>query len=150
MKVLDHPHGFLKIVLREKPDGSSYRIHVWDELERDRRDIHQHRGDFTSEVIEGSMAEEIYDYEDCADGGYVRLFTECRQDDSGAYHIDDTAVSRCRVRLVRTEQHKAGETYFRGARDLHRVIAVTVPLITLVTCGPTYQEVHTILRARQE
>lgn len=149
MKVTHHPNGFLKVVLKEEPDGSQLRLHAWDVPGED-SDIHQHRADFTSRVVEGFMLEEIYGYEDCEDGNCERLTADCRTDSAGRYHVDVKITVPCRVRVIRTERHGAGETYFRDARDLHKAIAVKVPLITIVSFGPVYQQVHDIIRERKQ
>jgi len=147
MKVTSHPNGFLKVVVWERDDGSSHRIHAWDEAGGD-SDIHQHRADFSSVVVEGEMAEEIYGFADEKNGGWDHLEANCWQDGGGGYHVDIESSVHCRPVLLRTEIHRAGETFDRPAVDLHRVIAVKVPLVTVVTFGPAYQQVHTILRRR--
>lgn len=148
VRVQDHPNGFLKLVLTEDPDGSATRLHLWDTAGGD-SDIHQHRGDFASTVLRGVLTEKIYGYEDDPRGDHDRMLVNCWTDGNGTYHVDEERPRvRCRVKVIRTEIHRASETYYRDARDLHRAFASSVPLVTLVRFGPSYQQVHTMIRTR--
>lgn len=148
MKVVQNPNGFLVITLTAGADGSAQRLHVWDRPGGD-GDIHQHRADFTSTIIEGTMHEEIYACDSDPAGDWDLLRADCWSSPDGEYHVDETEPRRrCTPGLLRTETHLPGETYERDGRDLHRVVAVTVPLVTMVTFGPIYQRVHTLLQKR--
>lgn len=147
MKVIQHPLGFLKVIIWEE-EQSALRFHAWDDHLAADIDIHQHRASFTSTVLEGSMNEELWAYTDDPAGGWDRLTVHCSQD-GDVYHVDEKAPSvRCRVQVKELFTHKAGETYHRPATDLHRVLPVRLPLVTLVRVGPVCNEVHTILRKR--
>ena len=151
MKVTSHPNGFLKVVFDEGDDGSSLRLHAWDTHVPDDLDIHQHRADFTSTVLEGSMNEELWRYVDDPDGGWDRMTVNCWTDSEGRYHVDEaTPRVRCRVEVAALLTHKKGQTYGRPATDLHRVFPVRLPLVTLVEFGPVYRRVHTMIRKREE
>lgn len=150
MKIIQHPNGFLKVTIREEADGSSLRLHAWEDHIPDDLDIHQHRADFTSTVLEGSMNEEIWEYRDDPGGTHERLTADCwtqGDEDGDIYRVDEKAPRvRCRIEPVSLLTHKAGETYHRPATDLHRVFPVKLPLVTLVRFGPVYHRVHTIIR----
>jgi hypothetical protein len=149
MKVVQNPNGFLVVTISENSDGSAHRLHVWDKPGGD-SDIHQHRADFTSTIIEGEMTEEIYVYEDDPEGDWDRLQANCWSEPSGEYHVDVESRARCTVRIDRIETAGPGVIYDRNASELHRVIAVQLPLVTMVDFGPVYQQVHTIIRKRTE
>jgi len=148
MKIVHHPNGFLTVRLSEETDGSSVRLHAWDRIHPD-CDIHQHRQDFTSTVIAGVMAEEIWEYDEDPAGDHEAMMVNCWAGEDSEYHVDVMSVARCQPRLMRTEEHKAGETYERDARLFHRIIPVNVPLVTLVRFGPAYQQIHTMIRRVQ-
>lgn len=147
MEIIQHPNGFLKVVFTREADGSALRLHAWDDHVPDTLDIHQHRADFTSTVIEGSMNEELWRYVDDPAGEWERMQVRCWSDEQGNYHVDEHSPrTRCRVEVVQLLTHKAGETYHRPATDLHRIFPVKLPLVTLVRFGRTYQEIHTLIR----
>jgi hypothetical protein len=151
VKVDPHPLGFTKAEAWKKPDGSTLRVHVWDDHLPDDIDIHQHRADFTSTVITGSMNEELWRYVDDPDGGWEHALVDCGADEAGRYHVDPRSPwTRCRIEPVQLLTHKAGETYHRDCRDLHRVLPVRLPLVTLVETGPVVQQVHTLIRKRKD
>ena len=149
MKVTIHPNGFLKVVIADLPDGGADRLHVWDQPHTD-SDIHQHRADFTSTVVRGLLVEEIYDWVPDPDGDHDWMRVNCWTDDAGEYHVDVHETVRCRVAVARTEIHRAGKTYKRDAHDLHKAIAVEVPLVTMPVFGPVYNQVHTMIRKRPD
>lgn len=148
MKIIQHPNGFLKVTIWEEDDGSSLRLHAWDDHVPGDLDIHQHRADIiTSTVLEGSMNEEIWGYDADPGGEWERLRADCWADDQGNYHVDEHDPRiRCKPHVIQLLTHKAGETYDRPATDLHRIFPVKLPLVTLVRFGPVYQRVHTVIR----
>jgi hypothetical protein len=147
MKVTNHPNGFLRVTFSEEADGSEDRLHVWGTAGYEDGDIHQHGADFTSTIFQGVMKEELYAAIPDEDGDYERWTVDCWTDDKGAYHVDESAPRvRCRVLLKEVLEHHPGETYERPASDLHRVIAVKVPLITRGSTGPRYVRGHSMLR----
>lgn len=147
MKITSHPNGFLKVIAWEEADGSSLRLHAWEEYVPDTTDIHMHRGDFTSHVLEGSMDEEIWTYIDDPAGEWERMQVRCWTDENGTYHVDEHSPRiRCRAEIKELLTRKAGDTYYRPAKDLHRIFPVKLPLVTMVRFGKTYQDIHTLIR----
>jgi|SRR5277367_514944 len=132
-KISRHPNGFTKITVRETPSGSSERIHIWVDSGYHDSDIHQHRADFTSTIITGAMNEELYRYHDSVNGEYERAEVICTSTDD-AYCVNLTHVPvRCDVELINSITRTAGDHYTRSSADLHRIVAVQVPLITHVS-----------------
>lgn len=151
MKVTSHPNGFLRVTFSEEADGVHDRLHVWGTPGYEDGDIHQHGSDFTSTIIEGVMREELFEAVDDENGDYERWTVDCWTDDEGAYHVDESAPRvRCRVVLREVVEHFPGETYHRPASDLHKVIALKVPLITRGTTGPKHRWGHSMLRKLPE
>jgi hypothetical protein len=147
MKVINHPNGFLRVTFSCDTAGRQDRLHIWDVPGYEDGDIHQHGSDFTSLIIQGVMIEKLYEAVDDEDGDYERWTVECRVDGVGNYHVDEFASRvRCRARLREELTHRPGETYVRTAADLHKVIAVKVPLITRSSVGPKYLYGHSMLR----
>jgi hypothetical protein len=147
MKVTSHPNGFLRVTFSEEADGAEDRLHVWDTPGYEDGDIHQHGADFISTIIEGVMKEELYDVFDDENGDYERWTVDCSTDEEGVYHVRESADRvRCRVKLRESIEHLPGDEYERPATDLHKVIAVKVPLITRGRTGPKYVRGHSMLR----
>jgi len=145
MRIYENPNGFAVVVLWESPDGSAERIHAWGDHVSD-TDIHQHRGDYDSEILEGSCNEEIWEYEDDISGDWERLTVNCLGDSGSGYKVKIRDRVRCRVTVKELLTHKAGEAYTRKATDLHRIFPVKLPLVTRVNFGRTYNEIHTMIR----
>jgi hypothetical protein len=147
MKITSHPNGFLRVTFSGGANGSEDRLHVWDVPGYEDGDIHQHGADFTSKIVEGVMVEQLYAAVDDEEGDYERWTVNCWTDHEGNYHVDESAPRvKCRALLKEELTHNPGETYERPASDLHKVIAVKVPLITRGSTGPKYRKTHTMLR----
>lgn len=149
MRIYQNPAGFSVVVLHDGGDAFQERIHAWGEHLPDTGDIHQHRADFTSTVLEGFINEEIWAYRDDPAGEWERLTVNCAGDDGqGGYRVEVFDRTPCSVKIREVLTHRAGTTYKRDAADLHRVFPVQLPVVTRVTAGPVRNRVHTIVRKR--
>lgn len=149
MRVHQNPNGFAVVTLYEA-EGFSERIHAWGDHVGD-PDIHQHRADFVSTVMEGFFNEEIWTYEDDPEGEWMRMTVDCiNNDENGEYKIKVLDQARCSVEIAEVLVHRQGSTYERKATDLHRVFPVKCPVVTRVNFGPATNRVHTMIRKIEE
>jgi len=142
MRIHQNPNGFAVVTLYEE-EGFSERIHAWGEHVGD-NDIHQHRADFESTVLEGFFNEEIWTYQDDPEGGWERMTVDCINEPE--YRVDVLDRTRCTVEIAEVLVHRQGTTYARKATDLHRVFPVQLPVVTRVTFGPVANRIHTMIR----
>lgn len=144
MRIHQNPNGFAVVTLYEEGDLFSERIHAWGGHVAE-PDIHQHRADFESTVLEGFFNEEIWAYEDDPDGDWLRMTAVC-VNDQGDYRVDVLERVPCSVQIEEVLVHRQGTTYERKATDLHRVFPVKCPVVTRVNTGPVTNRIHTIIR----
>ena len=149
MRIYQNPNGFAVVVLHEEEDGSAERIHAWGDHIPD-SDIHQHRGDYTADILEGFVNEEIWTYRDDPDGEWERMTVDCIGDDGNGYQVKILDRTRCSVEVAELIVHRKGSTYERKATDLHRIFPVQLPVVTRVNFGPVYNRIHTMIRKVDE
>ncbi|MEV0846270.1 hypothetical protein AB0J21_10405 [Streptomyces sp. NPDC049954] len=127
-----HPNGFVKLPVAVLP-GTAGRLflHVWL---RDGEDshIHNHRWDFTSTVLRGTLHNTLVDVGPGGDG--PRLRTVRHSPEAGGFRFDGHGASWVRVTSLRTVALPEGAEYAMEARTLHRVRAEGGSM-TLVTRG---------------
>lgn len=145
MRIYENPNGFAVVVLHEEEDGSAERIHAWGDHVAG-GDIHQHRGDYTADVLEGFMNEEIWTYRDDPSGGWMRMTVDCKGSKGGEYKVEILEEVRCSVEIAEVLVHRQGSSYERKATDLHRIFPVKLPVVTRVNFGPVYNRIHTMIR----
>jgi len=144
MRIYQNPNGFAVVELWKADDGSCERIHAWGDHVAD-ADIHQHRSDFVSTVLEGFFNEEIWTHQDDPDGEWERMTVDC-VNDGDEYRVDVLDRTRCTVEIKEVLVHRQGTTYERSATDLHRVFPVKLPLVTRVNFGLVTNRVHMMIR----
>lgn len=147
MRIHQNPNGFAVVTLYEA-EGFSERIHAWGDHVAD-SDIHQHRRDYVSTVLEGFFNEEIWTYEDDPDGDWERMTVDCLNNEE-TYKVKVFETVRCRVKIAEVLVHREGSTYERKATDLHRVFPVQCPVVTRCTFGPVTNRIHTMIRKIEE
>lgn len=113
-----HPLGFDKLILLERPDYQ-LQMHVWwpTPLPRPYEDIHDHRFDFASAVLVGSLLAETFDVR--GTGTSMARYTQRSPAGLGRYEFRHTG--HVRTRLVHAGMLRAGAVYFLESRMLHRV-----------------------------
>lgn len=124
IKATAHPNGFLKFTLREYPDGSKLRLHVWSNAQP--ANVHDHRWDFAAMVLQGEL------YETCFlpsgmdnDVSYYRVYSVI----SGEL-IDTGRIQS--LRLASTNTLAPGSIYTRTSNLLHAVVATQENTVSLV------------------
>lgn len=113
-----HDNGFAKIVLRQADceDGRSLRLHIWPAGEGTGGNVHSHRWDFTSLVIEGSLCFEEFEFD--ANEGLLALHYKYARPGGLEYELQPQGE----VLLRRTcnGSRLRGEVYEMSAETLHR------------------------------
>lgn len=134
-----HDNDFMKVVLAKTAFSASVRLHVWKRSSY-KGNIHNHRWQFASRVLCGSVREELFTTE--AGLGYS-LYTYKRIEPS-KYSLEFVQEVTA-VRTALREWHK-GQTYVRSPRRLHRVIVPETSFTTtLVVCQPAVRRVTDVV-----
>lgn len=144
VRTYENPNGFTVVTLYDGGDHFQERIHAWGDHVAE-PDIHQHRADFVSTVLEGFFNEEVWTYEDDPEGQWMRMTVDCISGEDG-YRVDVLDKTRCSVEIKEVLVHRQGTSYERSATDLHRVFPVGLPVVTRVNLGPVTNRIHTIIR----
>jgi hypothetical protein len=126
-----HDNGFVKILLGDQPDGSAWRLHVWEGMSGP-SNIHSHRWDFTSRVLVGSLFVEEFD----ATVGSDLLAYEFESHEHGrGYSL--RKVGAASVQRLRFAEQSAGELSGLSFRELHRVTPACRFVSTFVRTAPS-------------
>lgn len=139
-----HDNGFDKFVLSSAPaSGLKLVLHVWRSVKNDYVDnIHDHRWDFASIVLCGSLRFDLYEPD--RNGASYPVLYYSSPDDGHAYRMDpadDIIVAR-RASVIMTK----GSSYRWNMSLLHRAWGVAVPLtVTLIVQGPAKRARTTVL-----
>jgi hypothetical protein len=119
------------------------RMHFWHpDLKPDVGDeeIHDHRYDFTSEIIYGEITHKVYNFEPAVHGHFERVEVSCDP--------DNPAPERGRVRghvnLIGSYTLTKGSSYRFGRDQFHQTSAEKA--ITLVVREPTRKEFANVVR----
>ncbi|OJW34624.1 MAG: hypothetical protein BGO54_07795 [Sphingobacteriales bacterium 46-32] len=116
-----HDNGFHKIVLL----SSHYfklRLHLFQpipEIPLPMENIHNHRWNFASKIISGSLKMELF-REDDSGGVEVNNYTYLSKNGSDQYAVEyNGKINLERLSLIR---YDSGCTYFMKSKELHRII----------------------------
>jgi hypothetical protein len=138
-----HNNGFLKVVLRDYPDGSALRLHVWMNPEEE-SDIHSHRWPFMSRVLSGQVEQALFSV---TDGGESLRYSHSSRKHGTGYSL--TPVGQATAALNARFTMEPGFTYTLSPAAYHSV-TITRPLTaTLVLTWPAETN-ETFILPRQE
>ncbi len=127
-----HENGFLKIVIARDMNGRALRLHRWAGHAENRGNIHNHRWNFRSRILEGVLS---FDEFSIASGAGRSLR---RYEYLGGNMREALTCASARVRRAATGSRVAGEKYAMSATTLHRTWAQgDTPTLTVVARGPT-------------
>lgn len=137
-----HPNGFAKLPVAELADGSRRLfLHAWF---RDGEDshVHNHRWDFTSTVLRGSLRNTVVEVGPDGDGPPYTVLRHRPVD--GGFRFDPGGGRLVRIGSQRTVVHAEGVGYAMHALTLHRVQA-SHGTMTLVVRGAPWREWSEVL-----
>lgn len=140
----EHANGFDKLVL-EVGSGWKMRFHYWPtpEASLDGVNIHNHRWDFASSILLGTLQAHYYEVTEDV-GGALDAFSYESPDGSNAYRF--TLRGRAGATLVETTQLPVGITYALDHQRSHRVSVIDSPAASLVLQGPVRKNATRVLR----
>lgn len=137
LRGVQHPNGFIKIQLFSRRDLGAVRLHVWPPLS-DEGHLHNHRWDFSSVILSGCLHTEEFVV---ADG--TRLVAHrCKSTPTG-YSFESMGPRN--VVSVAETQVRTGEAYFQDHASFHRARALRDGCVSLVVCGPAFNDSSTVL-----
>lgn len=141
LRSFHHSNHFDKIVLLDDPSGSDHRlaIHLWrppySATEVRDEQIHDHRCDFWSTVLFGSLTSEEFS-RDPSGESYAEAVYSPSWTDAGAKHNGFRYVGISRLRAVGPVSHQAGVTYYMPRMTIHRISISPEPVATVLLRGP--------------
>lgn len=126
-----HQNGFDKIPLKTK-NGEKFRLHVYRVGAEADENIHNHRWDFESKVLCGSLPMHLYEI---VEGNSHRLHTYLRK---GRLYIIEYLR---KIGLIESQliNIRAGKKYFMKNHLYHKIAAVKELTITYMTTRKTDQ-----------
>lgn len=115
---VSHPLGFDKLTLIATP-SYQLKLHIWwpNTRNRTREDIHDHRFNFASVILAGSLKTETFLLDES--GIPMFKFTEHKDARNGSYLFDDAGMTGVRHREINILG--TGSAYFMNFEVLHRV-----------------------------
>ena len=126
-----HPNGFVKIRLRSLPNGTILRLHLWPD-HTNIGDIHSHRWDFASLIVDGSLLDMQYASIAGSSQQSYRCYPNAR-----ARKYSFVAADPIDVHLVTDDLHHQGSFYSQPMHRLHFATAGSgFPATTIVLQGP--------------
>lgn len=110
--------GFIQIKLCDFT-----RLHFYTDVlpkttkhEHKNEEIHNHRYNFTSKILHGSLYNEIYEIDYDVNGNYILTKETCKE-----HEESDTPPIPCNVRGVFGDELYANETYYMDNNTFHTV-----------------------------
>jgi hypothetical protein len=129
----EHPLGFDKLILLSSP-ASELHLHIWwPDTERLVEDVHNHRFDFASTILDGAL--DMARYTVGRDGVTMCAYQEALGSAVGRIRLHRTGEAQ--LSRVGTAAMTAGTVYAMSADELHRINAAGSGLTaTLFLRGP--------------
>ena len=127
-----HQNGFHKIVIGTI-DGAKLRFHIYRPGDRADENIHNHRWDFSSTILQGVLPMTIFDITD----GDEYILHQYKKVDEQA-HVD--ILGRCGADHISTYAFKPKDIYYLPHNVFHRIDAVERLTITFMVCEPAHSE----------
>lgn len=126
--------GFIQIKL-----GLSTRVHLYtDKVKQttEPEEVHDHRYGFTSDVLMGSLTNELYHVNKDPEGNFTLREVTCKKGVEG----ESEPLYHCELKSLGKFIQKAGSSYALQADTFHRVSASEGTLTFLTRDPPPYPE----------
>jgi hypothetical protein len=144
-----HDNGFTKVVLGHRKTAR-VRFHVWSTTQTSESNVHNHRWDFASMVLAGSLRMEYYELVegdvDPSDLDTVELEAFRYLPQRAQSHYDLRPVGPVLAARTSTAIGEAGYRYQLEHHRLHRVTAPVTPAVTCFLSAPARTDHTTVLR----
>jgi hypothetical protein len=135
-----HQNGFVKIPLKTK-NGEKFRLHVYRVGAKADKNIHNHRWDFESKVLCGSLPMHLYEI---VEGNSHRLHTYLRK--GRLYTIEYLhKIGLIESRLINI---RAGKKYLMKSHLYHKIAAVKELTITYMVTRKTVQNTCDLINVK--
>lgn len=136
-----HHNGFHKIVL-SKGALFKLRLHIFTsipEVQVPMENIHNHRWNFASQIIEGRLRMEIFQK---SDNPTAFFFNHDYMPANGADNYQVNLLGLSGLELTEERVIKAGENYYMACDELHRIVNYpNETVVTVIMTGaPTNQQ----------
>jgi hypothetical protein len=138
-----HPNGYLKLVLAGGSGTTQLRMNVWASTEVD-DDVHDHAWSYRSQVLTGSVRELRY-RETAVAGG--PLWWRHRYQPVGLGRFVLKAQNEVHLACVSVDDRGAGNMSWGDALRIHRLFAIEVPAITMLSIGPATRRYSHVYRS---
>ncbi|SNY95285.1 hypothetical protein [Flagellimonas pacifica] len=126
-----HQNGFHKYILyTSKSRKWRIRLHIWDEMQFNNQDIHNHTFNFTSVVVQGGLKNLIFegDLKNSSPYHLYRYNIDNETNDSQVTSLEETKG----LKLKQSIDIKKGDVYYQDASIIHKIEAAEYPTATLV------------------
>ena len=135
-----HQNGFVKIPLKTK-NGEKFRLHVYRVGAKADKNIHNHRWDFESKVLCGSLPMHLYEI---VEGNSHRLHTYLRK--GRLYTIEYLhKIGLIESGLINI---RAGKKYLMKSHLYHKIAAVKELTITYMVTRKTVQKTCDLINVK--
>jgi hypothetical protein len=138
-----HPNGYLKLVLAGGSGITQLRLHVWASTEV-ADDVHDHAWLYRSQVLTGSVRELRYRETAVASGP---LWWRHRYQPVGLGRFALKTPSEVGLACVSVDDRGPHDMSGGDAVRIHRLFAIEVPAITMLSIGPAMRRYSHVYRS---
>lgn len=129
-----HPNGFAKLPLHGEANGSVLRIHRWLKGPIADANVHSHRWDMRSVILDGAYR--AREYEEAADGELTEKY-RCAENRDGRYEIE--FFGDFQLRVAGDRSYGTGDRYDMSAGMIHSVDTIeSDEVLSLVQCSAAH------------
>lgn len=141
-----HENGFHKLVILHGKNFKLRMHHFGNTARIPMENVHDHRWAFASTILSGELKMRLFEVNE-NDGEPVIHYKYDSNKLSGQY--ETIQVGKTNVKQIKEKTYKAGEQYFMGTTDLHRIINQPFEeSITLILTGMPISDVCNLYATR--
>ncbi|WP_062204140.1 hypothetical protein [Demequina salsinemoris] len=133
-----HPNSFRKTTLAKSENGTKLVLHRWlAPTATGVADLHSHRWNFVSLVLQGELTAQTFRADDDVDGPYVEYSYGSASDSD---HYPMVKVGQSALSSVASTTYRAGSCYTQMYADVHQAAPGVDGALTLIVQSPPRQE----------